>query len=177
VGLVVEIPLSRKIFLRPALFYFGNGGKLNGESRIFPDSGIYTHIAIKLRYLRLPVDLIYHTKLSKQVDLLSGTGLYIAKGISGTGNGFVAAPAGQAQPFYASFYSTVNFTNDNPVYSQTNVKPYDEGFDLLVGIEWQHVQLIANYSRGIPLIYTFSGYGYRNSVFGLDLTYLFVVKK
>jgi Outer membrane protein beta-barrel domain len=176
-GFLLEIPLSKKIFLQPALLYFGNGSQINGQSGLLPANENYSHTTIQLQYLRLPVNLIYKTKLSNRVDLLVGTGLYLAKGISGKGKG-KAEVADSANGIYSySFYSPVNFTYATSYAVETNVNPYDEGFDLLVGIEWQHVQLIANYSRGFPQIYSFDGFGYRNSVFGLNLTYQFAVKK
>jgi hypothetical protein len=177
-GIVSEIPLGNNIFLRPGLFYFGNGSHIDSQGG---DSGYEnsSHMAIQLYYLRLPVSLEYKIMLNNRFNVLVATGLYAAKGLSGIGKGNGEGSSPTAGPYAFSFENKVDFLNDNSSSSQNNVeiKPFDFGFNVLVGIEWNNFQLTANSSRSFPQLYSAGGYKYRNAVFGCSLAYLFSFKK
>jgi hypothetical protein len=176
VGIVSEIPLNKKIFLQPALLYFGNGTHINGAGS---DSGYqyYSHTAIQVYYLRLPVNVVYKLKLNDHFNFLAGAGLYAAKGLSGTGKGNSGGSSSTAAPFAFSFNGKVDFSNANSSYNQININPFDFGFDLLAGVEWKKFQLAANYSRGFSQVCSDGGYNYKNAVFGISLAYLVSSKK
>ncbi len=177
-GIVSEIPLGKKIFLQPGLLYFGNGTHIDeqgGESGYEGSS----HTTIQLYYLRLPVNIVYKMKLNNRFNLLVGTGLYVAKGLSGTGKGNSKGSSPFSGPYAYSFNNKVDFSDDNSPSSQndTKIKPFDFGFNVLAGIEWRNFQLTANYSHSFLQGYADGGYNYKNAVFGISLAYLFTLKK
>jgi hypothetical protein len=175
-GIVSEIPVSKKIFLQPALLYFGNGTHINGES-LNPGYATYSHTDIQIYYLRLPVNIVYKMKLNNQFKLLAGAGLYAAKGLSGTGKGIIEGSGISGLPFAYAFNSKINFTSGNSSANDTNIKPFDFGINILAGVEWKSFQLTANYSRGFSQVYSDGGYNYKNAVFSVSLAYLFSLKK
>jgi Outer membrane protein beta-barrel domain len=175
-GIVSEIPLSKKIFLQPALLYFGNGTHIEGQA-INPGYESFSHTAIQIYYLRLPVNVVYKMKLNNQFKLLAGAGLYAAKGLSGTGKGIIEGSGLSTTAFAYAFNSKVNFSNDNSSSNETNINPFDFGFNLLAGIECKNFQLTANYSHGFSQVYSDGGYNYKNAEFGIALAYLFSLKK
>jgi hypothetical protein len=178
VGIVSEIPLSKKIFLQPGLLYFGNGTHIIEQGS---DSGYKAsaHTTIQLYYLRFPVNVVYKIKLNNNLNFLAGAGLYIAKGLSGTikGNGEGTSPF--AGPFAYSFKDKVEFSNADSSSSQNNtiVKSFDAGFGILAGFGCKIFQLTAKYSRSFSEIYSDGGYNYRNAAFECTLAYLFSFKR
>ncbi|HEY4874489.1 MAG TPA: outer membrane beta-barrel protein [Puia sp.] len=171
-GIVLEIHISKKIFLQPELLYFGNGTIINGHGG---DAGYEnsSHEFIEVYYLRLPVNVVYKIKLTDKLHVLVGTGLYGAKGLSGRGKGNIEESGPSSGPSAYAYNSKVNFSGDNSSANQTNIKPVDVGFDLLAGIEWNNFQLQANYSRGFSPIFNDVGYHYKNVVSGVSLLFIF----
>jgi outer membrane protein with beta-barrel domain len=175
-GIISDIPLSKKIFLQPALLYYGNGTHINGQA-LDPGYESSSNTTIQIYYLRLPVNVVCKMKLNNRVKLMAGTGLYAAKGLSGTGKGNIEGSGLSGLPFAYVFNSKVNFSTDNSSSNETNINPFDFGFNFLAGIEWKNFQLTANYSQGFSQVYADGGFKYKNAVLGISLACLFSLKK
>jgi hypothetical protein len=171
VGLGVEIPLSSRWFLEPALLYFGNGSHISGNSL---NPGIETGIDldISLYYLHIPVSILYKTDLIKSVKVFAGAGLYFARGLWGTEKGQFITEGGGI--LIQTVDTSIRFRTGTSSYpSYTTFNPYDLGYTILAGIEWKQFKLSSSISNG--LIKAYSGYNddLWNSSFSLSLTYQF----
>ncbi|HXB30722.1 MAG TPA: outer membrane beta-barrel protein [Puia sp.] len=171
VGLGTEIPIGKKIFLEPALLYFGNGSHISGQT-YNPGPDWYLDVTIRLYYLHIPVNFIYKTNLFKAVQVFGGAGLYFSRGLWGKENGQLITKGGgisiQNVNNNTKFQNGVSTDWTNPTFN-----PYDLGYNVLVGIEWEKFQLTSSISNG--LIKAYSGYNYNlwNSAFSVYLTYKF----
>ncbi len=171
VGLGTEIPIGKKIFLEPALLYFGNGSHISGQT-YNPGPDWYLDVTIRLYYLYIPVNFIYKTNLFKAVQVFGGAGLYFSRGLWAKENGQLITEGGgitsQNLNNNIKFQNGVSAEWTNPTFS-----PYDLGYNILGGIEWEQFQLTSSISNG--LIKAYSGYDYNlwNSAFSVYLTYKF----
>jgi hypothetical protein len=175
-GILSEIPLSKKIFLQPALLYFSNGTVIDGLGDE-ANYASYSHTSIQVYYLRLPVNMVYKLKLAKGVHFLAGAGLYAARGLSGTGKGNIGGAGSSPQPFAYSYNGKVYFTTAPSSSDETNISPFDAGFSALAGIQWKNFQLTADYSHGFSQVYSKGGFNYKDQAAGISLAYLFSLKR
>ncbi len=172
VGLGTEIPIGKKIFLEPALLYFGNGSHISGQT-YNPGIDWYLDVTIRLYYLHIPVNFVYKTSLFKAVQVFGGAGLYFSRGIWGKENGQLVTEGGVEAIQYVNnntrFQKGISTDWTNPSFN-----PYDLGYNFLAGIEWKQFKLTSSISNG--LIKAYSGYNYNlwNSAFSVYLTYKFV---
>src|ERR1019366_10513125 len=68
----------------------------------------------------------------------------------------------------------IHFTNNSSYSSNsTSIKPFDLGFNVNTGIEWEQFQFMANFSRGFGNINPLaSGTKFLNQNFGISISYL-----
>jgi len=173
-GLVAEVNLWNRLFLRPALFVSGKGTTLNRQSWFDTSSrGIW------LQYVELPVTLVYQVILSRKVTGFVGAGLYAAPAFSGIEKGEEKTLSGEY-----GIYNEVEFGthNDGPVIQMlpTIIKPFDYGFTVLAGVELRSVQLLLTYSRGLKALLPngkpYNG-NYTNSGLTVSAAYLIKTKR
>jgi len=142
-GVVAEVKLSAKLFLRPALFVSGKGTTLNRYSWVGANSqGIW------IQYLEVPVTLVYQVSLSRKVTGFAGGGLYAAQAFSGVEKGESRTLTGEYL-----IWNKVEFGshNDGPAFQllPTIVKPFDYGLTVLAGVGLKSLQLLLTYSHGL----------------------------
>jgi hypothetical protein len=171
-GVLTEIPLSQHWSLAPALLYYGNGARIT-SSLASPGGNFYEDAAIRIYYLRLPVNMIYTIKAGRLFHAFIGAGFYVARGLSGTSKGyslFSNVGVTGREPVDIK----IDFTNSGPPPSSSGtlqINPYDAGYSFLAGLEWQKFQLIPSVSEGFLNAYTGYDYNLRNLSFSVSLTY------
>jgi len=173
-GVVAEVNLSDKLFLRPALFVSGKGTTLDRRSWVDTSArGIW------LQYVEVPVPIAYQVILGRKVTGFVGAGLYAAQAFSGIERGEEKTLTGEY-----GIYNEVEFGthNDGPVIQMlpTIVQPFDYGFTILAGIELKSVQLVLTYSNGLqPLLPNEKPYNgnYTNSGLTISAAYLINTKR
>jgi hypothetical protein len=172
-GIVAEVKLSYKFFLRPSLFASEKGTTLNYHNWYNSDSrGIW------VRYIELPLTIVYQKHLSNKLKGFAGGGGYAAYGYVGVerGKGEGKDLSNQYTVQY-SIYDRVELSNHNE-HNQTLptiVKPFDFGFTFLAGIERKSIQLLITYCQGVkPLLPNSEPYSgnYVNSAFTISVAYL-----
>ena len=129
-------------------------------------------VNIRLYYLRLPVNVIYKFDLGKSVQVFAGTGLYFARGLWGKENGQLTSEGFGTS--VEAINNNVKFVNEaSPNFTDPVFTPYDFGYNVLVGIEWNQLKLTSGISNG--LIKAYSGFQYDtwNSAFSVYITYKF----
>ncbi|HMG68320.1 MAG TPA: outer membrane beta-barrel protein, partial [Chitinophagaceae bacterium] len=145
-GLVAEVKLSDKLFLRPALFVSGKGTTLNRQSSFDTSSR-----RIWIGYIEVPVTLVYQGRLSSKIIGFAGGGFYAAHAFRGLEKGESKSLSGESL-----IYNKVEFGthNDGPAFQilPTIVKPFDYGFTVLAGMELKSVQLLLIYSQGLKTL-------------------------
>jgi hypothetical protein len=180
-GVVSEIPLHKRLSLQGSLFYFGSGSNVVGSGGE-PAGMSYSNTTLRLFYLRLPVNIVYKIKLNDQLNILTGAGLYIAKGLSGTQKGYQYYN-GDFPPYFDTTFlnNKVHFADKANSSDPITVKSFDFGYNILAGLEWKEFQLTATYCHGFSQVFpegsNDAGYNYKNAVFGVSLAYLFTLKK
>jgi outer membrane protein with beta-barrel domain len=145
-GVVAEVNLSDKLFLRPALFVSGKGTTQNNQSGYDTSSR-----RIRISYMEVPVSLVYKVSLSSKVAGIAGGGLYAAQAFSGV-------EKGEGKSFGGEYliYDKVQFGthNDGPAFQilPTILKRFDYGLTILAGVELKSVQLLLMYSHGLKAV-------------------------
>jgi hypothetical protein len=173
-GVVAEVNLSDKLFLRPSLFVSGKGTTLDRLSWFDTSSrGIW------LQYVEVPITLVYQVRLSRKVTGFAGGGLYAAQAFSGTEKGEEKTSTGEY-----GIYNEVEFGahNDGPFIQMlpTIIKPFDYGLTVLAGVELKSVQLLLTYSHGLQTLLPngkpYNG-NYTNSGLTISAAYLIKTKR
>lgn len=145
-GVVAEVKLSDRLFLRPALFVSGKGTTLN-QQRSFDTSSR----SIRIQYIEVPVTLAYQRSLSRKLAGFAGGGFYASQAFRGVEKGEGKSSSGEFL-----IYNEVEFGthNGDPAFQllPTIVKPFDYGFIVLAGVELKSVQLLLTYSHGLTTL-------------------------
>jgi len=154
IGLTGDLALSEHFSLQPSLQYLQKGGEKSGY--LFTTQ---TKITIKLNYLDLPVNFIYHTS--------GKTGHFIF----GAGPSFSYALSGKEKFATDQEKDEENFHFGS---SDTTLKRFDMGANVLAGYEWNSgIYLQANFNYGLSNITNTSDDKWKNSYFGLRIGYFF----
>ena len=168
-GLATEIKLKKNFFLQSGLLVSGKGSHVENNS--FSDAGSITDVS--LYYLQLPLNIQFKYPLNRNIKLVGGAGLYGSMGISGTEKGEAYTIEG-----YVPFHNKVKYKNSSVSDGNvTPIKPFDAGYNMLAGIEWQNFQLTGSYNYGFVNVYPDAETELKNRVFNISLTYLFSSKK
>ncbi len=171
IGITDEEAISKHVFFQTGLSYEGKGSHTSKTSFALDGSTTDT----KLGYLELPLDLGTRIKLGNKVKALAGAGLYGAIGITGSEKGTYQSSTGTTSPVN----NKVSFTN-NPTNNTTNetyVRPFDPGYNVFAGVEWEKFQLTADFSEGFKGVYPTTGSDkYNNEVLSFSLVYFFKTK-
>lgn len=173
-GVVADVKLSTKIFLRPALFISSKGTRLNRYSWVGNNSQ-----NIWIQYAEVPVTLAYQVGLGRKVTGFAGGGLYAAHAFSGVEKGQSRTLTGEYL-----IWDKVEFGshNDGPAFQMlpTIVEKFDYGFTFLAGVEVKGLQLLLTYSHGLrPLLPNGKPYNgnYTNSGLTISAAYLIKMKR
>lgn len=165
IGLAIEQSLSKNIFFESGLLFIQKGG--HKEPTYFTNN-MGSTTTTKINYLQLPLNLAYKTAISKNFKLVIGSGIYVSTGISGSEKGTDNTSGN------TTINNKIHFTNSSAYASgSTAIKPFDLGFNINTGIEWQKFQFMANFSRGFGNINPLaSSTKFLNQNFGISINYL-----
>ena len=169
-GIVSQLKLSGGWQLRSGLMFTGKG-----TARHYLSDRDTSNLNIWLRYLELPIALLYQRSFGRKTDCFVGAGGYGAYGIDGVAKG---EGRNETIGFY-TMGSEVEFSKHN----ETNVfppvvPPIDYGYILLAGIEHGSLQLLLTYSQGLKILQNpriFNGH-YKNRVLSLSAAYFIPTK-
>lgn len=183
IGIKAEVSIYKSFYLQTALLYSENGSSYF----IFPfPDGPYSGTTIRIYYLQLPIDLIYKIKMGKQVVALLGSGIYIARGLWGREKGYYHDGFINGSTFHTVDDKVVfNITNGDPFANDLNhvvaVKPFDFGYNIILGMEWKNLQFKATMTNGLSHVFVTPSYtnvsSFKIRDFSFTLGYLLPVKK
>ncbi|MDE3235315.1 MAG: PorT family protein [Bacteroidota bacterium] len=164
IGLLDQERINKTFFWQTGLFFSGKGTKQDRAE--FVQYGRTS--TMKLDYLQIPLNLGFDFNLHKGLKGMLGTGLYAAYGIHGTEKGYDVGISGTQ-----NVDNTVKFSNtESGSSSETHIKPFDAGYNVLAGLEWKSFELTANYSMGLANIDP-GPTVYKNKVTSIGITYFF----
>lgn len=177
-GLTLDVPIFRSIYLQPSLMYQGKGFKGTGVWPVV--SGEDSELNVNLSYLVTPVQLVFKPQIGKNGKLLVGAGPYLGYGIGGKWQS--ETDLLYDDMMLAQREGDVNFTSDGSV-GEMGVynygKPWDYGVGFLLGYEYKQLYSFqVNADFGLAnLQYNYGGYDtgqkLKNSGVGLSLGYKF----
>ncbi|WP_114940294.1 MULTISPECIES: porin family protein [Mucilaginibacter] len=151
VGAFVDFKFGN-LSLQPALNFTGKGG----SSSFAVDDEASSNSKVKLYYLQVPVNVVYHVP-AVVGDFYFGAGPYLGMGISGKAKD----DSGNSED--------IKFGS-----SQDQIKRTDAGLDAIVGFKFKTGFLInANYDWGLTNITNVNGIKLTNRVFGVSVGYAF----
>jgi hypothetical protein len=169
-GIIGQLNLPGAWQLRSGLLLTGKGTTLNYQS--YHDT---SSLDIWLRYVELPVLLVYQRAVGEHAKGFGGAGFYGAYGLQG-------AAMGRGRDHNAGPYimeSKVEFGphNDTQVFPPV-VAPFDYGYTLLAGMEHHRVQLVLSYTQGVKTILNPELFyaSYKNRVLSLSVAYILQFK-
>ena len=172
-GIVAEIKLFGKWYLRPILFVTGKGTWISSTTSFDTSS-----VGIWIRYIELPIAVINQFHISNKLSAIIGGGGYAAYGIRGIEKG-----KGKSYDGPHLFLSPLQF--ETHVYGNGFqvppgiIYPFDYGLTFLAGIEDKNVQLLINYSRGLKKLLPngeFYNVNYVNNSVTFSVAYLIDTK-
>ena len=172
-GIVVEIKVSNRWYLRPTLFVTGKGTWMNSKTWIDSSSA-----GIWVRYIELPIAAIYQLQLSNKLSGFAGGGGYAAYGIRGVVKGQGKSFNGQYQLLSALQFA--NHLEGNGFQIPPGIiNRFDFGLTFLAGIERKNIQFLVTYSRGLKRLLPngepYNG-NYANNSITFSLAYLVSTK-
>lgn len=151
VGAFVDFKFGN-VSLQPALNFTGKGG----SSSVSFDDEASSNSKVKLYYLQVPVNVVYHVP-AVVGDFYFGAGPYLGMGVSGKAKD----DSGNSE--------NVKFGS-----GQDELKRTDAGLDAIVGFKFKSGFLInANYDWGLTNITNVDGIKLTNRVFGISVGYAF----
>ncbi|WP_413668751.1 porin family protein [Mucilaginibacter sp. Mucisp86] len=151
VGAFVDFKFGN-VSLQPALNFTGKGG----SSSFAVDDETSSNSKVKLYYLQVPVNVVYHVP-AVVGDFYFGAGPYLGMGISGKAKD----DSGNSED--------VKFGS-----GQDEIKRTDAGLNAIVGFKFKTGFLInANYDWGLTNITNVDGIKLTNRVFGVSVGYAF----
>lgn len=151
VGAFVDFKFDN-VSIQPALNFTGKGG----SSSVSIDEEAGSSGKVKLYYLQVPVNVVYHVPAAVG-EFYFGAGPYVGVGVSGK------AKDDQGNSENISFGSTEN-----------DIKRTDFGANAILGFKFKTGFLInANYDLGLTNITNVNGVKLTNRVFGVSVGYAF----
>jgi hypothetical protein len=160
-GAIVDINLNKNLSLQPGIFYTTKGEKINNDEVLIDGSfegTVTTHI--KLNYIQMPVNLLYHINAGRATSIYLGGGPYFAYGVGGSvTDGQVTDP--------------VHFSGAPDIFTPLTYKNPDIGIGLLAGVQLAKRFLVdAGYDYGLTNISN-GGADFANRVIHVSVGYLF----
>jgi hypothetical protein len=171
-GAFAEVRLSKSWIIRPAILINGKGTKLNKIGFNDTSSRI-----IEINYLEIPVSMVYKWNVGKKSIAFAGVGIYLARAFRGVEKGEGHSLGG---PYFINNFVEFHSKNEENDGLPTIIKPLDYGFNLLVGVERQSIQLMVSYGQGLQRVFPKSlvfEEKFTNRVFSLSAIYLFKTKR
>ncbi|QTE39439.1 porin family protein [Mucilaginibacter gossypii] len=151
VGAFVDFKFGN-VSLQPALNFTGKGG----SSSVSFDGEANSGGKVKLYYLQVPVNVVYHVP-AVVGDFYLGAGPYLGMGVSGKAKD----NSGNSED--------IKFGS-----GQDEIKRTDAGLNAIVGFKFKTGFLInANYDWGLTNITNVDGIKLTNRVFGISVGYAF----
>jgi hypothetical protein len=166
VGGMVDVGFGN-FSIQPGLFYSTKGTEIQSHPNPYIGNGPSTYIVptatYNLKYIELPVNLIYNIPVSSAIRIPIGVGPYIGYGISANTN---------------TAYAKIADSFDDSSSSGAHYKNPDIGVNFLGGIEVQKKFLIdVQYSLGLTNISgnnnEYPASDIKNRVFSISVGYLF----
>ncbi|MCW3462299.1 PorT family protein [Chitinophaga nivalis] len=144
-GFYLNVPLVKNLYLQPGLSYIVKGAKLDNTPQ-FSDVKLPGVSAIKLRYLELPVNLVYKVPVSFG-KIVAGAGPYVSYCLRGSYD-LSVYDAGEE---WQKSTQEVDFRQfPNVKTTQLSLQRWDAGINFLAGVELNcFVTLGVNYSLGL----------------------------
>lgn len=160
-GIAVEEKLKKHIFLQTGLYYAQKGGN-KFTTQLASDGSSTT---LRLNYLQIPLNLVYKFKLTSSLTALAGAGLYESMGISGTDKGTNTDISGTSPVNNkVDFSDNTSFVDNGKTY----IKPFETGYNVLVGLEWDKFQFKVTMSNGFKGVFPTGSTSFLNHIFGIS---------
>lgn len=141
-GLMVDVGLSPKLSIQPALLFvtkgFGTELEFRDVSGIIEETGRST---FRTNYIELPVLALYKVNIGKSCHVFGGLGPYVAAGINGKFD------FGGKATSYDIVFQPKNGPKEG-AYDRM-----DYGLSTAAGLEMGRISLAVNYSYGLTGIY------------------------
>lgn len=152
-GLMLDLPITDEISLRPQLLYSVKGAKQSASAQ-----GVTVEQKAMINYLEVPVQITYGFEAGDG-RVVIGAGPYLGYGLSGSS---VSTFNGQSE--------TTKFTFDD----KDDLKRIDVGLHLSAGYELSSGLLVSGYfSPGLTNISSDKDVTAKTSAYGLSLGYFF----
>ncbi len=151
ITLVVDVPLSKVLSVEPALSYTTKGQKKDA-------AGTSNDEESKVKYLELPVNLIYKYK-----NFFGGAGPYAATALKGT---IEKGSQKTDLSFGSSYFSATSKNNDD-------WERFDWGLNALLGYKFKKFTFSVNYEFGLKDINPNPYYESKNRVGSLMVGFMF----
>ncbi|NSL89560.1 PorT family protein [Chitinophaga sp. Mgbs1] len=164
-GFYLNVPLLKNLHLQPGLSYITKGTKL--ETTAGQPSNIFVPgaTAIKLKYLELPVNLVYKVPIGIG-KLVIGAGPYAAYCVRGDYDLAIYSDGKEVQ----NSSQRVDFKKDPNVFTTSfRLQRWDAGLNATAGIEFNcYVTVGVNYSLGMMDIDRANA-ALKNRYFGINI--------
>jgi hypothetical protein len=163
-GIIGQLKVTGAWHLRSGVFLTDKGTTLDYQSHSDTST-----MDVWLRYVELPVVLIYQVMLGRKTEGFAGAGFYGAYGLYG---GTMGEGRRRGQTYRMGREVEFSRNNETQVYPPV-VTPFDYGGMFLAGIERRRVQLLLSYSQGLKTLLNHKlFYGsYKNQVLSLSAAY------
>ena len=155
VGAMADMPFTWDVSIQPVLQFLQKGGQGSED---------FDHRTIRLNYLELPINLVYHGN-GKHSQIVIGMGLSFSYGLYGTGK---IPLDGQVRNI------SIKFANS----PDDLLRPLEVGINALAGYEWKNgIFFQCNVNRGFNNVYNQNPSDphaplWSNIYFGLRVGYL-----
>ena len=144
VGVIADLSIQQ-FSIQPGLYFITKGGTdtYQGSYTNTPNSDFKQQSSTKLNYLELPVNLLYHLKITPELNVFFGAGPYLGYGLSGK---FHTTYSGYMQ-------GTVDYNLSFRENQLAGYKNPDFGANFMIGERLKHFTLDVNYSLGLVNVY------------------------
>ena len=138
-GFVVDVPLTRKLSLQPALVISTKGTQINTFAIDSSRNPIATPItnSIKLLYVELPLLALFRFDVSSSLRLYGGLGPYLGVGLGGRISS-TFAPLGEREVVFGS-----------GAVGSNSFRRFDYGVSGAAGLEWHGLMVGVTYGYGL----------------------------
>jgi len=164
-GVIADLPIQQ-FSIQPGLYFITKGGTdtYQGSYLNTPNSDFKQLSNTRLNYLELPVNLLYHLKITPEFNAFFGAGPYLGYGLSGkthtTYSGYIQGAVDQSLSF-----------RENQLAGYKNP---DFGANFMIGERLKHFTLDVNYSLGLVNVFNLGPQNkIENRALGVSAGYLF----
>jgi hypothetical protein len=180
VGVIADMPLIKDILsFQPGVFYSSKGSKLESGNESSPSlTDPYSKFTTNPQYIEVPLNFVGKIPLSTNCRLFAGIGPYFAFGVAGKNkyefNNGTINTSGKDD---IEWDDDTPFNNDDPNQGWNKYKRFDWGGNLMVGAEFSHFLVSAQYGLGFNKINSgeedSSDNKSKNRVFAVSVGFLF----